>query len=50
VESTGHLIKYPFYMLVRCVFRVAMGIRAGGIDEGGRWRYEFLPSENPHNQ
>ena len=25
---------------------VAIEIRAGEIDEGGRWRYEFLPSEN----
>ena len=48
MESTGHLREHPFYMPVRvCSSVLQWALRCGrGNRRGGRWRYEFFPSEN----
>jgi hypothetical protein len=46
VESTGCLRSTRFICRCGCVFgRVAMGIRAGGIDEGADGVANFYPAK-----
>jgi hypothetical protein len=45
LESAGCLREHPFCTPARARVRARCNGRHGGIDEG-RWRHEFLPSEN----